>query len=463
MSSRSELGSALLAAAWGALALVSTSVDARAAARKGQVVAIVVEGAHADQVAGWLEDRVVAPDTLKEGDAFRAALRAKGAPTLHAAAGNDARDVQLVSRASAAARDVGVDHAILVDVRSSPRGTRVHVWHIDAQKNQAVVDTDLTLPPTASATYTTRAVLALAPPAEGSSAEPARTEATASPLASPVAESPAAQPPPPVAPATADVGSPTAQPAPEPDLAPTTRPQQGDSSLLSVRAALGAGMRHFSYVDRITSSLRPYDLAAAPVAVASGVVYPLAPTRLPVLRDFGITGEYSQAFALASQDSAGNRVGTTWQSFDVGATERIALPRGLLANVSAGYGGDDFQFTDALAGGAAALPSASYRFVRVGADVRYGFLSVFAAWAGGSYLDVLTSGYTAELFPRETVGGVEAHLGASWRLAKSWELSLSGAYTRFFYSFNPVPGDASVAGGALDEQTRVLAGFAYVM
>jgi hypothetical protein len=222
-------------------------------------------------------------------------------------------------------------------------------------------------------------------------------------------------------------------------------------------------MRHFSYVDRITSSLRPYDLAAAPVAVATGVVYPLAPTHIAVLRDFGITGEYSQAFALASQDSAGNRVGTTWQAFDFGATERIALPRGLLANVSAGYGGNDFQFSDAIPGGAAALPSVSYRFVRVGADLRYGFLSAFAAWAGGSYLDVLSSGYTSQLFPRETVGGVEAHLGASWRLAKSWEVSLSAAYTRFFYSFNPVPGDASVAGGALDEQTRVLAGFAYVM
>jgi hypothetical protein len=222
-------------------------------------------------------------------------------------------------------------------------------------------------------------------------------------------------------------------------------------------------MRHFSYVDRITPSLRPYDLAAAPVAVATGVVYPLAPTRIPVVRDFGITGEYSQAFALASQDSAGNRIGTTWQSFDVGATERFALPQGLLASVSAGYGGNDFQFTDVLAGGAAALPSVSYRFVRVGADLRYRFLSVFAAWAGGSYLDVLSSGYTAQLFPRETVGGVEAHLGASWRLARSWELSLSGGYTRFFYSFNPVPGDTTVAGGALDEQTRVLAGFAYVM
>jgi hypothetical protein len=455
MCSRSELVPALVAAAWGALAVLATASDARAADRKGQVVAVVVEGPHADQVAGWLEDRVIAPDTLREGDAFRTALRAKGAPALHAAAGNGARDAQLVARASAAARDAGVDHAILVDVRSTPHATRVHVWHIDAQKSQAVVDTDVTLPPSASAMYTTRAVLALAPPADAAPAEPTRTEPTA-----PAAPAPAA----PVASPTPDGPPPVTESAPaETDQAAATPPPEGESSLLNVRASIGAGMRHFSYVDRITQSLRPYDLAAAPVAVATGVVYPLAPTHIPVVRDFGITGEYSQAFALASQDSAGNRVGTTWQAFDFGATERIALPRGLLANVSAGYGGNDFQFTDAIPGGAAALPSVSYRFVRVGADLRYAFLSAFAAWAGGSYLDVLSSGFTSQLFPRETVGGVEAHLGASWRLAKSWELSLSGAYTRFFYSFNPVPGDASVAGGALDEQTRVLAGFAYVM
>lgn len=452
MSSRSDAGRGALAAAACAIAIVFTAAEVRAADRKGNVVAVVVEGAHADQVAGWIEDRVVAPDTLKEGDAFRAALRTKGAPALRVAASNDARDAQLVSRASAAAREVGVDHAILVDVRPTPRATRVHVWHIDAQKSQAAVDTDLTLPPSASATYTTRAVLALSPPPEVANAEPARTEPPV-----PAAAAPAA-------PATApDEPAPVTEPSKELDRVAATPPLEADSSLLMLRAALGAGMRHFSYVDRVTTSLRPYDLGAAPVAVATGVVYPLASTRIPVARDFGITGEYSQAFALASQDSAGNRVGTTWQSFDVGATERIALPHGLLANVSAGYGGNDFQFADTLPGGAASLPSVSYRFVRVGADLRYRFLSTFAAWVGGDYLDVLGTGYTAQIFPHETVGGVEAHLGTSWRLAKNWELSLSAAYTRFFYSFNPVVGDASVAGGALDEQTRVLAGFACVM
>jgi hypothetical protein len=457
MSSRSELGPPLLAGAFAALAVLSICVDTRAAEHKGQVVGVVVEGAHADEVAGRLEDKVVAPDTLKEGDAFRAALRAQGVSPLRVAVGNHARDVQLVAHASAAARDVGVDHAILVDVQATPRATRVHVWHVDARKGQAVVDTDVTLPPAANALKTTRAVLALAPPAEATPAALARAEPTTPPTARSTAP-----------PLTPELPAPAGEePAPEPDGTSATPATERDSSLLSLRASIGAGMRHFSYVDRITPSLRPYGLLAAPVAVATGVVYPLASTRIPVARDLGITGEYSQAFAIASQDSAGNRVGTTWRSFDVGVTERIALDRGLLANVTAGYGANDFHFTDALvgagAGAAAELPSVSYRFVRVGADLRYRFLSAFAAWIGGSYLDVLSSGYTAQLFPRETVDGVEAHLGASWRLAERWELSLSGGYTRFFYSFNPAPSDARVAGGALDEQTRVLAGFAYAM
>jgi hypothetical protein len=222
-------------------------------------------------------------------------------------------------------------------------------------------------------------------------------------------------------------------------------------------------MRHFSYVDRVTPTLRPYDLGAAPMATVTGAVYPLAFTRTPVVRDLGVVGGYGQAFALASEDSYGNRVGTTWQSWDAGVTERIPLGRSLQANVSAGYGVDAFQFTQSLAGSAAALPSVTYRFLRLGADVRYRFLSAFSVLGGGSYLDVLGSGYTDALFPRESVGGVEGHVGATYSLARSWEISVSAAYTRMFYSFNPLPGDASVAGGALDEQTRILAGVSYAM
>jgi hypothetical protein len=410
---------------------------------KGEAVAVVVEGSDADAVAGWIEDRVRAPDVLHDGDVLRAALRSRGALPLRGAASNGWRDAQLVARARTAASVVGVDRAILVDLHRTPRGTYVHVWTIDPHEPTAGVDTELTLSPRATVIDETRAVLGLLPrPTEPAAASESK-------------DGPVAPPP--------DGRADPAPTIPEPDRGAAAPASPGDGALLSAQAALGVGMRHFSYVQRVTPTLRPYDLGAAPLAALSAAVYPLSFTGVPVLRDLGLTGEYARAFAVSSEDSAGTSVGTTWQSFDVAATERIALGRAVLVNVSLGYGGDDFQFDQTLSGATAALPSVAYRFVRAGADVHVTFLSAFTAFAGGSYLDILDSGYTAQLFPRESVGGVEGHLGASYDLTKRWQASVSAAYTRFFYSVNPVPGDTTVAGGALDEQTRVLAALAYRM
>ncbi|HEY6460463.1 MAG TPA: hypothetical protein VIY73_09940, partial [Polyangiaceae bacterium] len=133
------------------------------ASAKGEAVAVVVEGAHADVVAGWIEDRVRAPDTLKNGDVFHGVLGAKGALPLRRAADSAVRDVDLLVRTRAAAKEAGVDRAILVDVRKTPHATRIHVWHIDADSGSALVDSDVTLPPSATAIEESRVVLALAP------------------------------------------------------------------------------------------------------------------------------------------------------------------------------------------------------------------------------------------------------------------------------------------------------------
>jgi hypothetical protein len=258
----------------------------------------------------------------------------------------------------------------------------------------------------------------------------------------------------PASPAADKVATPSSQPGPLPPR---------DTALLAVQAAVGTGTRRFSYVQAVTPTLRPYDLAATPIARVSAEVYPLVWTGTPFVRDFGLTGSYARALALASEDSTGARVGTTWQSFDVGATERFVLTPALLASVSGSYGGDDFKFDQNLAGGAAALPTVAYRFVRFGGDLRGTFLSSFSVFGGASYLDILSTGYSGDLFPKETVGGVEGHVGAAYGFAKHYEVSLGASYSRFFYSFHSVPTDANVAGGALDEQTRVYAAFAYLM
>jgi hypothetical protein len=418
----------------------------------GESVVIIAEGPGADDIRGGLEDRVSPPHRLEDGHGILGALTSKGTPSLHAAAANRARDAQLIARVRGSMAKPRVDVAVLVDVRKTPRATHVHLWNISGQHAAAVVDRDITLPPGATTLEETRAIAAV-------SALPAAPEiqtidnVAAKPTTAENVSAPAA------APADADTGI---------AATPTARSPGGrDADLFAVQAGLGVGMRRFSYVQSMTSALRPYDLAAAPVARVEAEVYPFSTMGIPVLRDFGVTGDYARAFALSSEDSNGSHVGTSWQSFDVGAKQRFVVARWLLASVSAGYGGDDFRLDQSLevSGQTAALPTTAYRFVRAGGDVRVAIpaLPGLSVFGGGSYLDILSTGSMGQLFSRETVGGIDGHVGASYGFAKRYEVSLGASYTRFFYSFNPVPGDTNVAGGALDEQTRISAAFAYLM
>src|SRR5262249_15118835 len=155
--------------------------------------------------------------------------------------------------------------------------------------------------------------------------------------------------------------------------------------------------------------------------------------------DLGITAGYARAVGLGSTDSGGTRVGTSWQGYDVGLRERIGVVNDVLLGLNVGYGSNAFRF-DGQPDGAAGLPSVRYTFLRAGADARVAFgpISVFG---GGAYLDVLSNG--SDLFPRASVGGVEANVGLAYALARSFELSFALGYTRMFYSFNPVPGDVN--------------------
>jgi hypothetical protein len=432
-----------LAAFVAALALLlGASAGANAHDKTGTVI-VVVAGQGGEGLADLLEDALATPGTTTEAQAFGTALHSKGTPTFRAAATRAARGAQLVARAHAAAQQAGVDAAILVDLHREKKATRIHVWKIDTRLEGAVVDQEITITPPSTDIDEARAVIALVRPQAAKPEAPVAAAPTPAPTASPMP-------------------TPTNDGPPDRDTSPSTAPP-ADDRMLSVEAAFGVGMRHFSYTQRITTTLRAYDLAAAPMASVSAVVYPLAFTHVPVIRDFGISGDYARVFTFSSEDSMGTQVGSTWQSFDIGATQRIVVTRALVANVALGYGENAFQFDENLPGGTGQLPSVNYRFVRAGADLRYELVSAFSVLGGGSYLDVLGTGYTGSLFPRESVGGVEGHLGASYSFARNWEVSLRAAYLRFFYSADSVPGDTSVAGGALDEQTRIVGGFSYLM
>jgi hypothetical protein len=62
------------------------------------------------------------------------------------------------------------------------------------------------------------------------------------------------------------------------------------------------------------------------------------------------------------------------------------------------------------------------------------------------------------------VGGIDAALGAALPLGSGgFELQGLLRYFRYFYAMNPEPGDALVAGGALDQFFTFQVGAAYAL
>jgi hypothetical protein len=228
-----------------------------------------------------------------------------------------------------------------------------------------------------------------------------------------------------------------------------------------VGAAIEAGSRHFAYVDRLSPTLRPYDLFAAPLAALRVEVSPFGHSGNVGVDGLGLAAEYARAFVLTSADTAGTSVSTTWQTFHADIRERFAFGSAVVAGAHGGFGTIDFSFDNALGSGAE-LPSVGYRFLRAGFDGQV-TLRDFAVYADASYLDVLSTGAMATLFPRATVGGIAASVGLLWPVSRHFDLSFELAYTRFFYSLLPQPGDANVAGGALDEMASASVGFGYRM
>jgi hypothetical protein len=420
-----------------------------------RLVFVLGEGTGAEEIASRVASRLTAPYVARDPAPLRRSLAAARAPSLAAASTEGAKDAKLVSRTWLAVRRAHADAAVLVHVRRSKQGVSAHLWLIEAKSDGAsTLDQEIALSARASTADVTDAIWTRLAPNLPSPGAPA-PEATA-----PSQDLPAT-------PTGVEMTQPTTAVAPSPERAspPASEPERAavprarEDALFVVRALVEVGTRHFSYVDRVTTSLRSYDLLAAPLVGVHGELCPFSRTSVPVLKDFSVSGDYRLAFGLSSTDSAGDSVSTSWSSFDIGARERVHLNESLALGLHGGYGQNAYTF--GAVSEDTALPGVQYRFIAGGLDARL-TLPRLSLYLSGSYLGVLSAAPTGTYFPRATVGGVEGTIGAAYSLAYGFELSLEIAYTRFFYSMNPEPGDAYVAGGALDQMGRGALGLGYV-
>jgi hypothetical protein len=228
--------------------------------------------------------------------------------------------------------------------------------------------------------------------------------------------------------------------------------------LFTLSVGIEAGMRHFSYNMGLTPNLRPYSLNGAPLAATGAEIYPLAGAYAV---DAGLVLAYAQAFATQSATVDAGNLQTRWTRYTAGGRVRLRTSgdQGPVFGLTGAYGSEQFLIESWNPN--ASLPAVDYRFVRASADARVPF-GRFAAFGDVGYLFVLSAGDVAARFPRSSVGGVQAELGAAVAIAAGFEARVTASYRRFFYTMNPTPGDGYVAGGALDELSGLQASVAYV-
>jgi len=225
---------------------------------------------------------------------------------------------------------------------------------------------------------------------------------------------------------------------------------------VGVMAGLDVGRRDFTFSDPVGDQARPYRLAAAPLASLALEMYPLASSGVPLVRDLGLQGHFSRAFAVGSSTSAGAALGTSWTRFGGDLRQRLLLGGAHQVELGGALGLDASYFElRAPSSVGALLPSSRMVSLRLGLDARARLAGRLSLLGGGGYLITLARGEIFDHFRDPSVAGIDAVVGASLLLAPGLELCVQGRYTRYFARFQPQVGDATVAGGALDEQFQL--------
>jgi hypothetical protein len=222
-------------------------------------------------------------------------------------------------------------------------------------------------------------------------------------------------------------------------------------SLFEVELGGEAAARNFVYNDGITANLRTYNVLPAAMFTVNAELFPLAGAS-GVLRDIGIIGAFSRSLFLESSVSGGSNISTAETSYSAGLRVRIhpGGDEGPVIGISDAYASQSFNFGATSGALATQVPSVDYAANRTAVDARIP-IGRFAFLAEAGFRAVLNAGTVAERFRSTSVEGVDAEFGGALEIAQGWEGRLVADYERYFYAFSPVPGDAYVAGGALDQ------------
>jgi TolB-like protein len=240
---------------------------------------------------------------------------------------------------------------------------------------------------------------------------------------------------------------------------PEPREPSDKPSPLEIGGGIRAFSRNFRYTDDLFDALRSYKLGVAPAAFVYARWYPLAHTQGGPLAHLGLTGGYEQGFALASQAPDGSELGTSTREWWLGLRYRIPIDLHELGVVVT-YGKHSFEIDDDP--NDPFVPDVGYSWVRLGVDGRVRVSRVvLGAQLGYRHLTGTGELGSETWFPNLSGGALDAGLLAGYEILDGLDLLAGFDFRRYFFSMGSEPGDARVAGGALDEYIAGWGGLAF--
>jgi hypothetical protein len=237
---------------------------------------------------------------------------------------------------------------------------------------------------------------------------------------------------------------------------------------------LGGRSFHYTLSPANTENLRPYDIFPAPLLWVSGELYPAALTDITFAKDLGLAASYAHAVGVDSAATQGRTFATSWTKLLLGLRYRIRTGDASdpLLGLGLGYMRQSCIFSaegEEALDIAGAVASVDYEAVRPSIDLRIP-LGAVSLMAGFAYLGVVSAGEVYDRFTpfnrgtngNASLGAIELLAAMGVEVTQGVELRLAFEYSRYFYSFEPVPGDPYVAGGALDQFFGIRMGAFYV-
>ncbi|MBN9685223.1 MULTISPECIES: hypothetical protein [unclassified Corallococcus] len=477
-SAAALLGAALLlapaadAAPRRASAKTAQSSRKKAQPAEARRVAVLASGPHAE----------AARDAL-EAELHRRPARYEVVPesAVRAAASRIGRDPTQPAGAAAVASELGLSAVLVADTSTVGKKHQVRVTVRNGRDGKALASPAAAKPATPKLVPVAvkRQWTALERGLQKSTAPEAAPVAPVQP-AKPVEPEPAVKPAAPIA----ETPAPTKSPDPEPIRKPVAAkprepkaPEKTDEDSLSTEAqvasapvvegALGVKLfgRSLRYKDDVFGVLRPYTLGpdvggfalpGAPQVAGDVTVYPLAAFQKGALARLGIMGSIDQSFGLKSTGSSGEvSYPTTAREWQAGL--RYVIPFGAAKQhgfeITGAYGMNTFRI-DAVDGERPLdLPNVEYKTAGLGLGVRAALSEKLDFNFRLGYQHPLDSGELSSdaWFPRMSAGAVTGSATVAYRLNRILDVRLKADLRRYFFKFNPEPGDPYVAGGAVDQ------------